>query len=45
VGAAERLSKVRWMVLRDLVVAWALTIPLTALLAAGSYFVIDRFFA
>jgi PiT family inorganic phosphate transporter len=37
VGAAERLSKVRWMVLRDLVVAWVLTIPLTALLAAGAY--------
>jgi PiT family inorganic phosphate transporter len=37
VGAAERLNKVRWMVLRDLVVAWVLTIPLTALLAAGAY--------
>jgi PiT family inorganic phosphate transporter len=37
VGSAERLNKVRWMVLRDLVVAWVLTIPLTALLAAGAY--------
>jgi PiT family inorganic phosphate transporter len=37
VGAAERLNKVRWMVLRDLVVAWVLTIPLTALLAGGAY--------
>jgi PiT family inorganic phosphate transporter len=37
VGAAERLNKVRWMVLRDLVVAWVLTIPLTALVAAGAY--------
>jgi phosphate/sulfate permease len=26
-GQPERLSKVRWLVLRDLVVAWALTIP------------------
>lgn len=37
VGSAERLNKVRWMVLRDLVVAWVLTIPLTALVAAGAY--------
>ncbi|OGO09237.1 MAG: inorganic phosphate transporter [Chloroflexi bacterium RBG_13_66_10] len=44
VGAAERLGKVRWLVLRDLVVAWALTIPLTAILAAAAYFVINRFF-
>lgn len=34
VGAAERLSKVHWFVLRDLVVAWALTIPVTAGIAA-----------
>ncbi len=34
VGAAERLSKVRWFVLRDMVVAWALTIPVTAGIAA-----------
>jgi PiT family inorganic phosphate transporter len=44
VGAAERLSKVRWMVLRDLAIAWILTIPLTALLAAGAYALIDRAF-
>jgi PiT family inorganic phosphate transporter len=44
VGAAERLSKVRWMVLRDLAIAWVLTIPLTALLAAGAYALIDRVF-
>jgi PiT family inorganic phosphate transporter len=42
VGAAERLSKVRWMVLRDLAVAWVLTIPITALLAAGAYTLMDR---
>jgi len=43
VGAAERLGKVRWLVLRDLVVAWVLTIPLTAALAAVAYYVMDRF--
>jgi PiT family inorganic phosphate transporter len=34
VGAAERLSKVRWLVLRDLATAWLLTIPSTAALSA-----------
>lgn len=34
VGAAERLSKVRWLVLRDLATAWLLTIPATAILSA-----------
>jgi PiT family inorganic phosphate transporter len=34
VGAAERLSKVRWLVLRDLATAWLLTIPATAALSA-----------
>jgi PiT family inorganic phosphate transporter len=34
VGAAERLGKVHWLVLRDLVVAWLLTIPATAILSS-----------
>jgi PiT family inorganic phosphate transporter len=34
VGAAERLGKVRWLVLRDLATAWLLTIPATAALSA-----------
>ena len=38
VGAAERLNKVRWLVLRDMVVAWLLTIPVTAGLSALAYF-------
>lgn len=41
VGAGERLGKVRWMVLRDLMVAWVLTIPLTAALAAIAYTLIQ----
>jgi len=35
VGSAERMSKVHWMVARQIVTAWLLTIPLVALLAAG----------
>ena len=37
VGAAERLGKVRWLVLRDLAVAWLLTIPATAAFSALAY--------
>ncbi len=40
-GAADRVSKVRWTVARDIVVAWVLTIPVSALLAAGLYLLVD----
>jgi PiT family inorganic phosphate transporter len=40
-GAAERKSKVRWAGLNDIVVAWALTLPATALLAAPIYYVLE----
>lgn len=43
VGAAERLNKVRWGVAQEIATAWLLTIPFTALLAAGLYWVILRF--
>ena len=43
VGAAERLNKVRWGVAKDIAVAWLLTIPATAVLAAGIYWVINQF--
>jgi PiT family inorganic phosphate transporter len=36
-GSADRVSKVRWTVGRDIAVAWLLTIPVSALLAAGLY--------
>ena len=42
-GAADRLSKVRWTVARDLAVAWLLTIPISALVAAGLYLVVHLF--
>jgi PiT family inorganic phosphate transporter len=37
VGAAERANKVRWGIAKDIVSAWILTIPATALVAAGIY--------
>ncbi len=40
-GAAERKSKVRWTALNDIVVAWALTLPATALMATPIYYVIE----
>ena len=40
-GAADRVSKVRWTVARDVAVAWVLTIPVSALLAAGLYLLVD----
>jgi len=40
VGAAERMSKVRWGVAGEIASAWLFTIPSTALLAAGIYWFI-----
>ncbi len=42
-GSADRVSKVRWTVARDIGVAWLLTIPVSALLAAGLYLLVDLF--
>ena len=44
VGAADRLNKVRWNVAGEILVAWLVTIPATALVAAGIYAIILRFF-
>jgi PiT family inorganic phosphate transporter len=41
VGAAERMSKVRWGVAGEIASAWLFTIPSTALLAAGIYWLIS----
>ena len=43
VGAADRVNKVRWGVAGEILVAWLVTIPATALLAAGVYWVIGQF--
>ena len=42
VGSSERLSKVRWGVAGDIITAWLITIPATALLAAGVYWLITN---
>lgn len=36
-GAAERFSKVRWLVAQNMLVTWVITIPVTALVAALFY--------
>ena len=40
VGAAERLNKVRWTVAQEIATAWLLTIPASALVAAGLFWII-----
>jgi inorganic phosphate transporter, PiT family len=37
VGSSERLGKVRWTVAQEIVAAWFITIPASAFVAAGSY--------
>ena len=43
VGAGERVNKVRWGVAREIAAAWLFTIPATALIAAGVYWIIIQF--
>jgi PiT family inorganic phosphate transporter len=40
VGAVKRFSAVRWGVTKSLLVAWILTIPVSAVLAGLIYFLI-----
>lgn len=42
VGAAERANKVRWGVAQEIATAWLLTIPATALVAAGLFWLFER---
>jgi inorganic phosphate transporter, PiT family len=42
VGSSERLGKIRWSVAGDILVSWLLTIPMTAALAAGIYWLLTR---
>ncbi len=42
-GAAERKNKVRWGVAQEIVMAWIFTIPVTALVGAGIYWVLHLF--
>ncbi|MCI0609642.1 MAG: inorganic phosphate transporter, partial [Anaerolineae bacterium] len=43
VGSSERMSKVRWSVAGDIMTAWLITIPASALLSAGVYWLIISF--
>ena len=43
VGATKRLSAVRWGVTTSLLWAWVLTIPVSAILAAVTYFIVHYF--
>ena len=44
VGATKRLSAVRWGVTTNLLWAWVLTIPVSGVLAAVSYFIVHYFY-
>ena len=43
VGATKRLSAVRWGVTRNLLVAWLLTIPVSAIVAGLCYWILTFF--
>jgi PiT family inorganic phosphate transporter len=43
VGSSDRLSAVRWGVAGNIVIAWILTLPASAVTAAVAYLVISRF--
>jgi PiT family inorganic phosphate transporter len=43
-GAAERKNKVRWGVAQEIGTAWILTIPATAMVGAGIYWIFDLLF-
>lgn len=45
VGSAKRLSAVRWAVARQIVTAWVLTIPASAIVAGLSYAIISFIFS
>jgi PiT family inorganic phosphate transporter len=45
VGAAERVNKVRWTMGRDIAISWVLTIPSSALISAGLYWLFSRIVA
>jgi inorganic phosphate transporter, PiT family len=40
VGSSERLSKVRWNVVSDILTTWIITIPVSGLIAGGVYWIL-----
>ena len=43
VGAARRVSAVRWNIAKDIITAWILTMPAAAVIGAICYFIASRF--
>lgn len=43
VGATKRVSAVRWGLAGRIVIAWIITIPVSALISAGCYWLVERF--
>jgi PiT family inorganic phosphate transporter len=43
-GSAERLSKVRWLIGYEMMIAWVLTIPISAILAGFLYVLLTLIF-
>ena len=43
VGATKRLSAVRWGVAKSILIAWVLTFPMAALVAAVCYWIAHLF--
>ena len=41
VGATKRLSAVRWGIAGTMIWAWILTIPASALVSAGAYYIFE----
>jgi PiT family inorganic phosphate transporter len=42
-GAGDKISKVRWLVLKEIAYAWVLTIPITSIFSAIIYLIITLF--
>ena len=43
VGATKRMSAVKWGLAGKIVIAWVITIPISAMVSAGCYWMIERF--
>jgi len=44
VGATKRLSAVRWIVAKNIVIAWVMTIPICAILSGLIMFILEKIF-
>jgi PiT family inorganic phosphate transporter len=43
VGATKRMSAVKWGLAGRIIIAWIITIPVSAMISAGCYWIIERF--